>query len=570
MRARSFFIYTSKEAPTEAELISHRLMLRAGFIRRHASGIYSWLPVGWRVARKIADIVREEMDAAGCAEIFMPVVQPSQLWSESGRWETYGPELLRFTDRHERDFCMGPTHEEIVTDIARNYIFSYRQLPLNLYQIQTKFRDEIRPRFGVMRAREFIMKDAYSFDADEEGMRRSYEIMRKAYCQIFDRIGLRYRMVEADSGMIGGDVSHEFMVLADSGEEVILYCEQSDYVTNRERAVCLSPSDERPAPSQSLQKIHTPGVKTIDALSLFLGDAAPPASANIKTMIVKGVQGAAAVLLQGHHTLNLVKAGLQPEIGAGAQLVSPEDAKTLIGAGFGSLGPVNMPLSVIADFAVQNIADFVCGANEDDYHYLGVNFERDCPCPRFADLRNAVAGDLSPDGGGILSECRGIEVGHIFQLRDKYSAPMAAMADAPQVGPSPMMMGCYGIGITRIVAAAIEQGYDERGIIFPDAIAPFTAVVAVIDGDKKPEVMTAAELLYQQLLTAGVDVLLDDRHLRPGVMFAELDLLGIPHRLVVSPRNVAQGQVEYKPRAASQSEMVSFSDAVKMLNKRLK
>ncbi|MGU9952057.1 MAG: proline--tRNA ligase [Gammaproteobacteria bacterium WSBS_2016_MAG_OTU1] len=562
MRARLFFIHASKETPAEAELISHQLMLRAGFIRKQASGIYSWLPSGWRVASKIATIVRQEMDAAGAAEVFMPAVQPAKLWQESGRWEEYGPELLRIADRHGRDFCMGPTHEEVVTDIVRGCVSSYRQLPFNLYQIQTKFRDEIRPRFGVMRAREFIMKDAYSFDIDVDGMRKSYEIMRAAYCRIFDRIGLRYRMVEADSGTIGGDVSHEFMVLADSGEEIILYCEQSGYAANRERTACLPSADSRPSPEQELQKVHTPGVKTIEQLKDFLGDSAPPISRNIKTMLVKGDVGAAAILLQGGHKLNLIKASAQPEIGGNAELIPAKSAKELVGAGFGSLGPINMSLPVIADYGLTATADFICGANEDDYHYVGGNFGRDCPEPRFADVRDAVAGDMSPDKKGVLAECRGIEVGHIFQLGDKYSKAMAALAEAPDSGALPIMMGCYGIGITRIVAAAIEQGHDSRGIIFPDAIAPFTVVVAAIGGQKNDSVREATEKLYQQLLTAGIDVLLDDRDVRPGVMFAELDLLGIPHRLVIGERGLASSQVEYKHRAADETVMIPLDEVV--------
>ena len=565
MRAGGFFIHSAKETPAEAELTSHRLMLRAGFVRKHAGGIYSWLPAGWRVARKIASIVREEMDSAGCAEVFMPAVHPAQLWEESGRWQAYGPELLRFSDRHGRDFCMAPTHEEMITDIVRAQVSSYRQLPFNLYQIQTKFRDEIRPRFGVMRAREFVMKDAYSFDADVDGMRQSYEVMRRAYCRIFDRIGLRYRMVEADSGAIGGNVSHEFMVLADSGEEVVLY--GGDYAANRERVPCPPPAGESPPPGLELEKIHTPGVKTIADLAAFLGEKSPPPARNIKTMIVKGSAGAAAVLLTGDDTLNLAKASAQPEIGEGAMLASPEEAKTLIGADFGSLGPVGMPLPVVADHRLRVVGDFVCGANENDHHYVGVNFGRDCPTPRFADLRFASAGDPSPDGG-VLSECRGIEVGHIFQLGDKYSKAMAAAISSPDGGTLPIMMGCYGIGITRIVAAAIEQGHDERGIIFPDAIAPFTAAVAVI-GARNEEVMKAAETLYNELRAAGIDTLLDDRDMRPGVMFAELDLMGIPHRFVVGARGLAKGEAEYKHRTEESPQSIPLADVAAFAKERI-
>ena len=543
-------------------------MLRAGFIRKHAGGIYSWLPAGWRAARKVAAIVREEMDAAGCAEVYMPAAQPAGLWEESGRWGEYGAELLRFADRRGREFCLAPTHEEAVTDIVRAHVSSYRQMPFNLYQIQTKFRDEIRPRFGVMRAREFLMKDAYSFDADEDGMRRSYETMRRAYCRIFERIGLRYRMVEADSGAIGGNISHEFMVLADSGEEVILYCEKSGYAANRERAACPPPQEKRPPPGAPLCKVATPGIKTIEQLAAFLGENAPPPSRNVKTMLVRGGAGVAAVLLQGGHTLNLVKASRRPEIGAGAELLPPEEAKKHAGAGFGSLGPVNMPLPVVADFGLAAAADFVCGACEDGFHYTGANFGRDCPEPPFADMRDAAAGDSSPDGAGVLSECRGIEVGHIFQLGGKYSESMGALADAPEGGARPIMMGCYGIGITRIVAAAVEQGHDSRGIIFPDAVAPFEAAVAVIGGGEK--VVAAAEKLYAELRAAGVDALLDDRGMRPGVMFAELDLLGIPHRLVVGARGLENGAAEYKHRAADKTETAPLETAAEFVRNKIR
>ena len=568
MRASLFFINTAKETPAEAEIVSHQLMLRAGFVRKLASGIYSWLPSGWRVVRKIGDIVRQEMDAAGGAEIFMPAVQPAELWKESGRWLAYGSELLRFADRHQRDFCMGPTHEEVVTDIVRTFVSGHRQLPFNLYQIQTKFRDEIRPRFGVMRSREFVMKDAYSFDADEAGMRRSYEIMRRAYCRIFDRIGLRYHMVEADSGSIGGSHSHEFMVLADSGEETIVY-NDGGYAANVERAPCAPPPGARPAPAQTLQKIHTPGVKTIDALAAFMGDDALPPARNIKTMLVKGDSGAAALLLQGGHTLNMVKAAALSVVGSNAALLPPQEAHQLVGAGFGSLGPVQMPLPVVADYGLQNAADFVCGANEDDYHYVGVNFGRDCAEPEFADLRNAAAGDIAPDGTGALAICRGIEVGHIFQLGDKYSHAMSALVETAAGETRPIMMGCYGIGVTRIAAAAIEQGHDARGIVFPDAIAPFEAVVAPVGWGRSEEVRQAAEKLYEELRAAGVDALLDERDLRPGVMFAELDLLGIPHRLVIGERGLAAGTVEYKHRAMDAVEQLPLAEVVGLVQARI-
>ena len=566
MRASRLFLHTAKETPADAELASHRLMLRAGMIRRQASGIYSWLPLGWRVVAKIERIVREEMDAAGAAEMFMPAVQPAELWRESGRWTQYGPELLRFQDRHRRDFCMGPTHEEIVTEIVRSCITSYRQLPVNLYQIQTKFRDEIRPRFGVMRAREFIMKDAYSFDADEEGMRESYRIMRDAYRRIFDRIGLRYRMVEAESGTIGGSHSHEFLVLAESGEEVIAYCDEDNYAANIERAACLPVDASPPPPSEEMKKIHTPGVRTIDALDKFLGGLAPEKS--IKTMIVKGDSGVAAILLQGGHTLNLIKAAKIPQIGDNPQFASPDESKQLVGAGFGSLGPVNMPLPVVADCGLAAVSDFVCGANEDDHHFTGVNFGRDCPPPPFADLRNAESGDPSPRGGGVLSICKGIEVGHIFQLGDKYSRAMNAQVALKEGGSRPIMMGCYGIGITRIAAAAIEQGHDESGVIFPDAIAPFAAAVLPI-GFAKKEVREAAEKLYQELCDAGIDALLDDRDLRPGVMFSEADLAGIPHRLVVGERVIKNNQAEYKRRGEKESQNIPLDNAAEFVKNKI-
>ena len=575
MRASSFFIHTTKDAPAEAELVSHQLMVRAGFVRKAASGIYSWLPCGWRVVRKIAAIVEQEMTAAGCAEIFMPAMQPAQMWQESGRWQVFGDELLRLKDRHGRDFCLGPTHEEIVSDILRGAISGHRQLPVCLYQIQTKFRDEIRPRFGVMRAREFIMKDAYSFDADEAGMRASYEKMRVAYCRIFDRIGLRYRMVAADSGAIGGDCSHEFMVLADSGEETVLYSDMDNFAANIEHVACAPADGKRPPPGEQMQKIATPNIKTIAALHDFLGGAVAP-SRSIKTMIVRGAAGECAILLAGDRALNMAKAAHQPEIGAGAQLLPAAQAHKLIGAGFGSLGPVNMPLPVIADYSLLHSADMVCGANEDGFHFRGVNFGRDCPEPRFADVRTASAGDIAPGGSGKLSARRGIEVGHIFQLGDKYSKAMNVCAEMPEGGTRPILMGCYGIGITRIAAAAIEQGYDERGIIFPDAIAPFAAVVIPIlpkggndAGMTKADIMTAAEKLYNELRETGADVLLDDRPLRPGVMFAEADLLGIPHRLVISERGLEANTAEYKPRTAKEPQNIPLPQAAKTITQKI-
>ncbi len=564
-RASRLFLHTTRDVAADVELVSHRLMLRAGMVRQQASGIYSWLPVGWRVVRKIERIVREEMDAAGAVECFLPAVQPSDLWVESGRWSEYGPELLRLRDRHQREFCIGPTHEEVITDIVRAAVSSRRQLPVNLYQIQTKFRDEIRPRFGVMRAREFIMKDAYSFDVDEDGMRESYRMMRDAYRRIFDRIGLRYRIVEAESGAIGGEHSHEFNVLADSGEEVIAHCDDTGFAANVERVACAPPAPGRPAPSEEMRKVHTPGVRTIAALDEFLGGIPPERS--LKTMIVSGDAGAVAVLLQGNHTLNLYKAGRCPRIGAHPALVGPAQAKELIGADFGSLGPVGMPLPVVADHAVANAHDFVCGANENDQHHTGVNFGRDCPEPEFFDLRNAVEGDPTPDGRGRLSMCRGIEVGHIFQLGDKYSRAMGAFVGRDD-GGGPILMGCYGIGVTRIAAAAIEQGHDGRGIVFPEAIAPFSAVVVPVNAARSPGVADAAEGLAGRLAAAGLDVLLDDRDARPGFMFAEAELIGIPHRFAIGARDLANGTVEYRARASESAETVPAGDVVPFLEGR--
>ena len=558
MLASRLFIHTDRETPAEAEIVSHRLMLRAGFIRQLAGGIYSWLPLGWRIVSKIARIVREEMDNAGAAEVFLPAVQPADLWKQSGRWKVYGEELLRFSDRHRREFCFGPTHEEVVTDIVRASAKSYRQLPFNLYQVQTKFRDEIRPRFGVMRAREFIMKDAYSFDADEKGMRKSYEEMRAAYCRIFDRIGLSYRMVEADSGAIGGSHSHEFMVLAESGEEAVVYCDAEQYAANVERAPCAPPAGKRPPPGETMKKIPTPGIRTIAALDEFMGGLPPEKS--VKTMILRGDNGDAALILRGNHTLNMIKAAARPEVGSNPRLATPEESREKIGAGFGSLGPVNMPLPVVADFALQNAADFVCGANEDDHHFTGVNFGRDLPEPVFADIRNAEAGDPSPKGKGVLSLQRGIEVGHIFQLGDKYSRALDAGVLDAEGKTRPILMGCYGIGVTRIAAAAIEQGNDEHGAVFPEAVAPFEVAVAPVGWGRSAEVRDAAEKIYHELKSAGVDALLDDRDMRPGVMFAELDLIGIPHRIIVGERNLKEGRAEYKSRKSGESELFAAAE----------
>lgn len=545
MRASRLFIHTQREDPAEAELTSHRLMQRAGMIQQLAAGIFSWLPLGWRTVRKVKQIVREEMDAAGAAEIMMPAVQPAELWQESGRWQVYGPELLRLRDRHERDYCVGPTHEEVVTALARAKVSSWRHLPFNLYQIQTKFRDEIRPRFGIMRAREFIMKDAYSFDVDAAGAQASYQAMRAAYVRIFDRLGLDYRVVAADSGAIGGSQSEEFLVLADNGEAVLAYTD-GNYAANLDQVPCTAAIPDRPLPARDMAGIDTPGVESIEQLRDFLLPEQLPMDRYLKTMVVTGEAGMAAILLAGDATLNLAKASAQPEIGGGARLAEPAEAAAAIGADFGSLGPVNMPLPVIADHGVANSADFCCGANQDGKHLVGCNFGRDCPEPRFADLRMVQAGELAPDGKPLQLR-HGIEVGHVFYLGTKYSTAMQAVFETENTPQQPIEMGCYGIGITRIVAAAIEQNHDDRGIAFPVAIAPFALVVLPLG--KEEEVQQVATRLYHELLEHGVDALLDDRGLRAGNAFADLELLGIPYRVVVSKRSLASGGVEFKARS---------------------
>ena len=551
------FINTLREDPAEAEVASHKLMLRAGMIRQVAAGIFTWQPLGWRVIRKIERIVREEMDAAGAAEIMMPAVQPAELWQSSGRWGIYGPELLRLVDRHERPYCIGPTHEEVVTELVAANVTSWRQLPVNLYQIQTKFRDEIRPRHGVMRAREFIMKDAYSFDRDRDGALASYQAMREAYARIFDRIGLRYRIVPADSGAIGGSLSEEFLVLAATGEATL--AQAGDYVANLERVPCAAPdaAAAAPEPGAAMREIETPGVTTIEMLQDFLPERLPPARC-VKTMIVSGEAGMAAVLLAGDASLNLAKAAAVEGIGAGARLAEPAEAREVIGAGFGSLGPVGMPLEVVADFELAASFDMACGANKDGRHLLNVNFGRDCPKPQFADLRMARAGDPAPDGKP-LELSRGIEVGHIFYLGTKYSEALGASFEDGDGNAVTIEMGCYGIGVTRIIAAAIEQGHDDAGAIFPAAIAPFEVVVLPL-GDG--EVAAAARAVYAELAEAGIDVALDDRGLRAGAAFADLDLLGVAHRLVVSRRSLKQGQVEHKRRGADQAEMIARAEVV--------
>ena len=561
MKASQFFISTLKEAPAEAALASHKLMIRAGLIKANASGLYTWMPMGLRVLRKVEHIVREEMNRAGSVELLMPVVQPAELWQESGRWEFYGKELLRLKDRHERDFCMGPTCEEVITDIVRKEITSYKQLPQNFYHIQTKFRDEVRPRFGVMRAREFVMKDAYSFHADYESLvRDGYQPMYDAYCRIFDRLGLNYRPVAADTVSIGGTGSHEFQVLADSGEDVIAYSDTSDYAANIELAPTLRLQDERRQPEKPLEKVHTPDVKTIAALVEFLNI---PVEQTLKSIVVEGENEGEIVLLllRGDHEFNDIKAEKLAGVKAPLAMAAPDLIRAQFGADGGSLGPVGFAGKVYADFAVEKGADWVIGANDNGWHYTGFNFGRDAAEPEFADLRNVVEGDESPDGQGSLKLARGIEVGHVFQLRDKYSAAMNASFLDNNGKAQIMEMGCYGIGITRIVAAAIEQNNDERGIIWTDAMAPFQAVIVPMNYKKSDAVRQAADRLYAELQAAGVDVLLDDRDERAGVLLNDSELLGIPHRLVIGDRGLKEGQVEYARRTDSQAQSIALDEA---------
>ena len=560
MKASQFFISTLKEAPAEAALASHKLMLRAGLIKANASGLYTWMPMGLRVLRKVEAVVREEMNRAGAIELLMPVIQPADLWKESGRWDFYGDELLRITDRHDNTFCFSPTCEELITDIVRKEITSYKQLPKNFYHIQTKFRDERRPRFGVMRAREFVMKDAYSFHADDESLvRDGYQPMYNAYCRVFDRLGLDYRPVAADTGSIGGTGSHEFQVLAESGEDVIAYSSESDFAANIELAPTLRQSGERAPAQEELAKVHTPGVKTIPALVEFLQI---PIERTLKSIVVEGEEEGELVLLllRGDHEFNDIKAEKLPGVKSPLAMASPEAIQAKFGAAGGSLGPVGFKGKVYADFAVEKLADTVIGANEDDHHYTGFNFGRDCPEPEFADIRNVIAGDPSPDGKGYLKLARGIEVGHVFQLRDKYSAALNA-SFLDNNGKSQIMeMGCYGIGITRIVAAAIEQNNDERGIIWTNAMAPFQAVIVPMNYKKSEAVREAADKIYAELTAAGVDVLLDDRDERAGVLLADSELLGIPHRIAIGDRGLKEGKVEYTERRSGETELVAAGE----------
>lgn len=573
MRTSQFFFTTLKEAPADAEVVSQKLMLRAGYIKRAAAGIYTWMPLGLRVLRKVENIVREEMNAAGALELLMPAVQPFELWEESGRGPAYGPELLRFKDRHQRDFVIGPTHEEVITDVVRRDVKSYRQLPLHLYQIQSKFRDEIRPRFGVMRGREFLMKDGYSFHASYDDLVREYGNMYATYSRIFSRLGLKFRAVAADTGSIGGDGSHEFHVLADSGEDAIAFCPDSDYAANVELAEAVAPATPRPAPQQSLQKVATPGKTSCPDVAQLL---AVDLSRIVKAIAVVneadgGEKTFVLLLLRGDHVLNEIKAGKLPGLGA-FRFASDEEVSSALGCVPGYIGPVGVnagKVKVIADRAVVAMSDFVCGANEAGFHLTGVNFGRDLPEPEVADLRNVVAGDPSPDGKGCLEICRGIEVGHIFQLRSKYAKALNC-AFLDENGKSQIMeMGCYGIGVSRIVGAAIEQGNDERGIVLPPAIAPFAVAVVPMGYHKSDAVKAAADQLYADLRSAGIDVVLDDRNERPGVMFADMELIGVPHRVVIGERGLASGQVEYKGRSDAEATMLAAADCVNWLKGRL-
>ncbi|WP_273426914.1 proline--tRNA ligase [Marinobacter sp.] len=568
MRASRYLIATQKETPADAEIISHQLMLRAGMIRKLAAGLYTWLPMGLRTLRKVERIVREEMDKSGGQEVLMPAVQPSELWQESGRWTQYGGELLRMQDRHGRDFCFGPTHEEVITDLIRNELKSYKELPANFYQIQTKFRDERRPRFGVMRAREFIMKDAYSFHLNAESLDETYQEMHRAYCAIFDRLGLDYRPVQADSGAIGGSASHEFHVLASSGEDAIVFSSDSSYAANIEKAEAVAPAGERAAPSEELKEVSTPGQRTIDAIAEFLN---VDATRTVKTLLVKsepdedGNSGLVALILRGDHTLNEIKAENLAGIAEPLTMATDEEIEAAIGCKPGSIGPVNLSVPVIADRSAAHLADFICGANKDDFHLTGVNWERDVPLARIEDLRNVVEGDPSPDGKGHLEIRRGIEVGHIFKLGNKYSSAMNATVLDENGKSAVLDMGCYGIGVSRIVAASIEQNHDHKGIIWPDAIAPFQVAIVTLNAHKSATVAEAGDKLYEQLRQAGYDVLLDDRNERPGVKFADMELIGIPHRFVVSDRGLAAGTLEYKGRRDAEKQDLPIEEALPFL-----
>ncbi len=562
MRTSQYLLSTQKETPADAEVVSHQLMLRSGMVRKVASGLYNYLPTGLRVLNKVANIVREEMNKAGAIEIQMPVVQPADLWEESGRWEEYGPELLRIKDRHQRDFVLGPTHEEVVTALVRNEVSSYKQLPLNLYQIQTKFRDEVRPRFGIMRGREFLMKDAYSFHLSQDCLQTTYDKMFQAYCNVFERIGLEYRPVIADNGSIGGSGSHEFHVLADSGEDDIAFSNGSDYAANVEMAEALAPESQGNG-SQDLTKVPTPNAKTIPEVSALLG---LPEDASVKTLIVlstpaeDGSQGLVALVLRGDHDVNELKAEKHPLIASPFAMADEEAIKAAIGCGVGSIGPVGLALPIIVDRSAAALADFVCGANTDDVHYTGANWSRDVPEYEVFDLRNIQAGDPSPCGQGTIEIKRGIEVGHIFQLGNKYSQAMNCGVLTETGKHETLTMGCYGIGVSRIMAAAIEQNHDKYGIKWPDAIAPFTIAIIPMNMHKSHRIKEVAEKLYEECLALGVEVLFDDRKERPGVMFNDMELIGVPHSIVIGERNLDNQEVEYKNRRTGEKKMLNIAD----------
>jgi len=568
MRTSQFLLSTLKETPSDAVVISHQLMLRAGMIRKLASGLYTWMPMGLRALRKAEAIVREEMNKTGALEVLMPGMQPAELWQETGRWEQYGPELLRLKDRHDREFCVGPTHEEIITDLARNELNSYKQLPINFYQIQTKFRDEIRPRFGLMRGREFIMKDAYSFHADQQSLQETYDRMHEAYCKIFTRLGLNFRPVQADTGSIGGTGSHEFHVLAESGEDDIAFSDSSDYAANIEKAEAIPRETERGSATEELRLVDTPNCKTIAAL---VEQFQLPIEKTIKTLLVRSIEKdqLVALIVRGDHELNEIKAANLPQVAQPLVFATEAEIRAIMGAGPGSLGPLNLPISCVIDRSVALMSDFVAGANQEDKHYFGVNWERDLPLPEVADLRNVVAGDPSPDGVGTLIIKRGIEVGHIFQLGTKYSQAMNCSVMGENGKPVILTMGCYGIGVSRVVAAAIEQNYDERGIIWPEALAPFQIALVPMKYENQA-VREATDKLYEELTAAGYDVLLDDRDKKtsPGVKFADMELVGIPHRIVVGDRGLADGTLEYKHRRDAESQAIPTADILEFINSR--
>jgi len=570
MRISQFFLSTSKEAPAEAELVSHKLMLRAGLIRRLGSGLYTWMPLGLRILRKVETIVREEMNRAGAVELLMPAVQPAELWQETGRWSVFGPQMLKIKDRHERDFCFGPTHEEVITDIARKELRSYKQLPVNFYQVQTKFRDEIRPRFGVMRAREFVMKDAYSFHVDETSLDATYQVMYETYSRIFTRLGLQFRAVAADTGAIGGSGSHEFHVLADSGEDAIAFCPQSDYAANVEMAEALAPETVRPPATETMRDVDTPKQTTCEDVAALLGI---PLQRTVKLIAVMSQDKLNVLLIRGDHSLNEVKTGKVEGL-SDFRFATDEEIRAAFNCPPGFLGPVGLDRSkirVIADRTVAAMADFVCGANKPKFHTAGVNWSRDLPEPDLvADIRNVVEGDPSPDRQGTLGLCRGIEVGHIFKLGTKYSQAMNAQVLDEQGKSRTMVMGCYGIGVSRIVGAAIEQGYDERGIIFPKAIAPFELAIVPLGYHRSEEVRAAADTFYKEMVKAGIDVVLDDRDERPGVMFADMELIGIPHRVVISDRGLKEGLIEYQGRRDAAAEKLPRAGAEEVLIQRIR